>query len=371
MADLISQLVENNIKITLIFDNKVASDRALLGWPNILELPNINIIKLINGEPPLVDIINLASRNVVHICQGVRSNGYVAKAQKILAKRGLSFWILMEAPNPLNYFYFFKKLLYYFSIYKNKKNIDGYLAIGHEAKPFLIQLGVNPSIIYDFAYFLPRIALDESKFQESNLDIYRFIFVGNLISRKNLSLLLKVLSDNKFNFENFELWVVGDGVDRTQLKDLAHTKFGSRIRWFGSVPMCDIPQIIVLADCLVLPSKFDGWGAVISESMMVGTRVICSNMCGAKSVIDNLCGPNIFEVGNHAQLAELLLEQLRLGKVCKEERSLRAHMANLCLTGRAGANYLLQIFEHHNGPINKAQPSPPWKMLTKLSRINF
>ena len=41
------------------------------------------------------------------------------------------------------------------------------------------------------------------------------------------------------------------------------------------------------ADVLVLPSRFDGWGAVVNEALMVGTPVICSDRCGASDVIEN------------------------------------------------------------------------------------
>ena len=46
-----------------------------------------------------------------------------------------------------------------------------------------------------------------------------------------------------------------------------------------------IPEVICESDCLVLPSRYDGWGAVISEALMVGTPVICSDNCGAANVV--------------------------------------------------------------------------------------
>ena len=35
--------------------------------------------------------------------------------------------------------------------------------------------------------------------------------------------------------------------------------------------MSKVYSIIRQSDCLVLPSRFDGWGAVVTESLMIGT----------------------------------------------------------------------------------------------------
>ena len=39
-------------------------------------------------------------------------------------------------------------------------------------------------------------------------------------------------------------------------------------------------------DLLVLPSLFDGWGAVVNEALQAGMRVLCSTACGAASLLD-------------------------------------------------------------------------------------
>jgi glycosyltransferase involved in cell wall biosynthesis len=56
----------------------------------------------------------------------------------------------------------------------------------------------------------------------------------------------------------------------------------------------------------VLPSRFDGWGAVVNEALMVGTPVICSDRCGASDVIENGRNGYVFEADN----ADALLQRL-------------------------------------------------------------
>jgi hypothetical protein len=54
---------------------------------------------------------------------------------------------------------------------------------------------------------------------------------------------------------------------------------------WGSYLSTEVPRAMAQADCLVLPSIHDGWGAVASESLMVGTPVVCSDACGVAGVV--------------------------------------------------------------------------------------
>jgi len=368
MVDLIVQLSKFGNKIKLIYEDGPAIDRVKLGWPNITSLPNINLLRLDKTEAQLKGIINSAPKNSVHICQGMRSNGYIAKVQYILIGNNIKFWIMMEQPSLSKYNYLLKRLLYLYALKKNENFIEGFLAIGSRAKGFLISLGVIPGKIYEFGYFLPEISVAEPSLHKTNRNVFRFIFVGNLIPRKNLKLLIKVLLNRNVFHRNFELWIVGNGSSMDKLRRNSLRIFRDRIRWFGPLPMGDIPQIIHQADCLVLPSKHDGWGAVIPEALMAGTRVICSDMCGASLLLDSA---NIFQAGNEYQLSRLVLHQLNLDTVSSQERAERAFKANMVLSGRAGAAYLLEILEHYYYSRQREQPYPPWKRISKSSQDYF
>ena len=39
------------------------------------------------------------------------------------------------------------------------------------------------------------------------------------------------------------------------------------------------------ADLLVLPSRFDGWGAVVNEALGAGTPVLVSDLCGSSYLV--------------------------------------------------------------------------------------
>ena len=108
---------------------------------------------------------------------------------------------------------------------------------------------------------------------------------------------------------DIELWIVGGGLERENLNSLANLFLPGQVNWIGSLPMSKIPKIIQEADCLVLPSRHDGWGAVVCESLMVGTPVICSDACGSSEVVQASGVGGIFLKNDQRSLAKFLYKQ--------------------------------------------------------------
>ena len=104
------------------------------------------------------------------------------------------------------------------------------------------------------------------------------------------------------------------------------------------------------ADTLVLPSDYDGWGAVISEALIEGTRVIASDGCGARAVAA-LAG-DVFATGDSHALADLIDRSITRGRVSLDERAARKEWAQR-LNADAGADYLMALIESADAP-------PPW-----------
>ena len=62
--------------------------------------------------------------------------------------------------------------------------------------------------------------------------------------------------------------------------------------------MSEVYQFINVADCLVLPSKHDGWGTVVSEALISGVPAICSDTCGVAEVVKLSNYGGVFKSGN-------------------------------------------------------------------------
>lgn len=108
----------------------------------------------------------------------------------------------------------------------------------------------------------------------------RLLFVGELCHRKNVGLLLDAIKGN----EKTETGIVGDGDEREMLMTKAREN-GDNVTFYGSKPMEEVANIMQQYDVLVLPSRQDGWGAVVNEALTLGLYVICSDQCGAKFLL--------------------------------------------------------------------------------------
>ena len=113
------------------------------------------------------------------------------------------------------------------------------------------------------------------------------------------------------------------------------------------------------ADCLVLPSDYDGWGAVVSEALMAGTPVVCSDACGAATAVSASGLGGVFPAGDRMALAKRLAQVLGAGRQPAIAREALARWAR-ALAADAGAAYLGAVLEHAEG--RRDRPAPPWQV---------
>ena len=142
-----------------------------------------------------------------------------------------------------------------------------------------------------------------------------------------------------------------------ELRALADRELPGHVEWLGALPMRHASAEISRADCLVLPSRFDGWGAVVSESLMAGVPAICSDACGASVVVRTSGHGGVFSGPDQNELITLLRQAFQRGRPSIADRQALSRWAS-CLAAEAGANYLLKILGHSER--GSARPTPPW-----------
>lgn len=113
-----------------------------------------------------------------------------------------------------------------------------------------------------------------------------------------------------------------------------------------------------MQDLFVLPSRLDGWGAVVNEALMQGTPVICSDDCGSSVLLNKQNSGSVFKGGSVDSLATLINERIQLGKVEIEERNRIKEWAG-CISTESAVTYFHQIVEHAFE--NNNRPMPPWR----------
>jgi glycosyltransferase involved in cell wall biosynthesis len=106
------------------------------------------------------------------------------------------------------------------------------------------------------------------------------LFVGRLDDQvKRITLLIDTFSALSESHPSIDLLIVGEGRDGKQLAELASKRAPDRIRFFGWVSSgADLAPFYNVADCLVLPSRREGFPTVVGEAMACGTPVLASRV---------------------------------------------------------------------------------------------
>jgi glycosyltransferase involved in cell wall biosynthesis len=357
MAHLAVALARRGCKVTYVAEEAMSADRQQQGWA-VPELPGMSLLYA-DSDAAIQTLAQKPSEHSIHICQGIRSNGFVGAIQRELSARRLRQWVVMETVDDSGWRGLIKRMEYSRLVRARRDSLQGVLAIGHRTMDWVVARGVPAERVHPFAYFLPDPK--ESRGENGRAPgVFRFVFVGQLISRKRVDWLLNALIG--ISDQEFELLVVGTGPEEPALRQLAARRLGDRVRWLGRLPMNEVPAVMAQADCLVLPSVHDGWGAVISESLMVGTPVICSDACGAAGVVRASGFGGVFPQDQGDVLKAMLDKQVKASPIDAESRARLATWAT-ALGADAGASYLLSILECMRS--GGKRPMPPWQTVAK------
>lgn len=353
MAYLARELSTGGYNVTYIAAEPISPDRISLGWtlPNTGELPLIYVTD--------VNQINELSSNfspeAVHITQGIRGNGYILDVIEWIIHNKARWCVIMETIDDSGLAGLIKRQIYTYKLSHPSKIPDFLLAIGEKTPKWVAERGYPEKRIFPFTYFL-ETAVHTSRTYQKQTNSFRVGFVGQLVKLKRVDLLIEALATNDFN--QVSLVVVGTGPLEKKLKLLCDKKLNHlSIEWLGKLPLSQARKNISGIDCLVLPSDYDGWGVVVSEALMAGVPVICSDGCGASLAVRASGLGGVFPSGDYTALRQLLIKVKSDGQLNYKKKKHLADWAK-CLGANSGANYLGEILDSvYKGT---ARPTPPW-----------
>ena len=129
------------------------------------------------------------------------------------------------------------------------------------------------------------------QFGLKNEDIFA-VSVAQLIERKNHSVLINAVA--KLQNPHFHLFIVGDGVQEQELKELAVSlKVENQIHFLGFRK--DVQKILSAADIFLFASLQEGLPIALMEAMASGLPIIASDIRGNKDLIDHEKGGWLIE----------------------------------------------------------------------------
>lgn len=149
--------------------------------------------------------------------------------------------------------------------------------------------GADPVIIPFGATVEPQADLPDARTDPEAP--FELLFVGRLVERKGVHLLLDALAALSPE-GRFVLRIVGDGPERPRLEAQAERlRLGSRVVFHGFVTREELEARMEACDCVVLPAVVDakgdteGLGVVLLEAMTYGKPVVASKAGGILDIV--------------------------------------------------------------------------------------
>ena len=169
------------------------------------------------------------------------------------------------------------------------------------------------TVLHINSYYLPENSiasptkLNKNKF--NNVDKFHFIFVGSLIPRKAINILLEALVWIKHK-EKIAVDIVGDGPERQVLEAFSEKhQLQSYINWYGQLPRNKAVELFNNAHMHVITSTSEGNPTTIWEAMSHGVPTISFDHCGMHDTICERCGIRI-PIHNYNQCVSDLANEI-------------------------------------------------------------
>ncbi|MGO4709158.1 glycosyltransferase [Chryseobacterium sp. 2TAF14] len=295
--------ISSEFEVILIVENLMSEVRKAQGW-SIPEIENVEIIKIENKKH--LNLLINQFKYEKNVFSGLVGMGYpsLKKASKEISKYTKIF-VIAEAPMLLGYKKCLRLIKYNILYYKYKHKVAHIFAMGNLGEKFYSKLGFSNDMITVFQYFIKS----EENFghrSEREEPKKRYIFVGRLTYLKGIHNLINAFI-NIGKSQSWELVIVGSGVLESDLKlSLLKNKIKERVSFVGNRENIEVKEMIASSDFLILPTMFDGWGAVVSEALSVGTKVICNEKCGA-AILVNKANGYVYKENKVSELEEALI----------------------------------------------------------------
>jgi len=336
--------------VLLVVEEGLSQHRHKQGW----QQPDFGNAELIirPSRQHRHEIISNAGENSIHLFSGIRAYPETYWSLKQVACTNASLAIYAEHVDDRGLRGPIKRLQYSFDALRWGSRVDLMLITGQRGREWFAQRGFPVKNIAPFAYFPEPVCLDASAFPltlKQSVDQINLLFLAELIPRKGVDILLISLS----GLQDYPwlLRIAGIGSHGLVYQQLAEQLgIADRLEWLGSLPNHQVPALMAESDCLILPSRFDGWGAVVNEALLAGTPALVSDACGASELVESSDRGLVFAADSQAALTQALADQFHKGPNSSVHRLAIQAWAHHSISPAVAAQYLLDQFEIVNLP---------------------
>ena len=343
----LAEALSKKTKVTIVYDSRLFTNRKerQIGYKPSPTLRLIDMADISDDEIKNV-IKDVSEGETIHINGGLKNdNNFAHKALIMLIKlkkqvislpqEGFQFNGLKAFVNRLKWFYY---------INVRYRNIRFFGLTGRNAFHDFLTIKCSIKRIVPFIYTTtpPQLCTNTKHNERKNVNM---IFVGAIDKRKNIGTIIRWINKNIAFFTNpFDLHIYGGYGNEALLR---HTIGGNKqIHYHGIVPNEDVRKAMLESDIAILPSRYDGWGAVVNEALQCGCRVLVSNRCGSSAMPQTFSElGSVFDPYDEKDFLDKLNGLLSKGILSETEREKIRKWSEEHIHPDVVANYLINVID--------------------------
>lgn len=236
------------------------------------------------------------------------------------------------------------------------KHVKLVLAMGRAGVSFYRRIGFRDEVVFPFIYQSPP---GNRPVGHSVSEPISLVYIGKFDKRKGVEDAIKGLACTKCR--NWKFTVIGDGPERGDLERLAErVGIEDKVNWLGVVRHEELVGMLPQFDAALVPSRFDGWGAIPNEALQAGVATIVSDGCSSKDLIQYSGAGLVVPARSPRALADAV-DTITTSPAKLEEMKRAALAYAESISGSSVARYLAEVLEFSALTSRKHRPRPPWE----------
>ena len=184
------------------------------------------------------------------------------------------------------------------------KYSDAIICISNYVKFYVKDLGIKDEKLYliyngiDLSFFTPK------EISNSN-DKIIIGTIGRLCNQKRIDIVLNSFKVIKSDYPNIELEIIGDGSNKKELSELAHTlDINSSVKFLGRLLPDEVREHLNTWEIFVLASQSEDFGLVLIEAMAMKKAVISTKVDAIPEVVKDGITGYLCPANDYKKIAE-------------------------------------------------------------------
>lgn len=335
-------------EVVVVTDEVVSPERKKMGW----DIPTSSkqeqyIIKVSPSESEILNLLSKDQNQSIHLFSGINAYPFVKRALRLSLNYKIKRGIITERPNTFKFRLangkplWLHKIRFYIQDRKYAKHIQYVFAMGDDAVNYFNKLGQNWKV-FAFSYCThdktTTLPINKTKSDKLNIS-----YIGSLSWWKNPLLILQAIRN--IPQSKVSITFIGEGAEKKNMESYINKHKLSCVTIRNYLDNKEIPNFLNTQDILILPSIYDGWGAVINEALTEGVYVICSSNVGAKELLKENWIGCIFNSNDKNQLSKLINNCIHNKDFIINNREQRINWSKQCISGKVISQYMIDCIE--------------------------